>query len=39
VGGDSGFDDMESDLDFSKPSTLPKKFNTELAEAGRNASI
>lgn len=39
VGGDSGFDDMESDLDFSKPSTMPKKFNTELAEAGRNASI
>lgn len=39
VGGDSGFDDMDSDLDFSKPSTLPKKFNTELAEAGRNASI
>jgi len=39
VGGDSGFDDMESDLDFSKPSTLEKKFNTELAEAGRNASI
>ncbi len=39
VGGDSGFDDMESDLDFSKPSTLAKKFNTELAEAGRNASI
>jgi len=39
VGGNSGFDDMESDLDFSKPSTLPKKFNTELAEAGRNASI
>jgi len=26
-------------LDFSKSSTLPKKFNTELAEAGRNASI
>jgi hypothetical protein len=39
VGGDSGFDDMESDLDFGKPSTLAKKFNTELAEAGRNASI
>jgi len=39
VGGDSGFDDMESDLDFGKPSTLQKKFNTELAEAGRNASI
>jgi hypothetical protein len=39
VGGDSGFDDMESDLDFSKPSTLPKKFNTKVAEAGRNASI
>lgn len=39
VGGDSGFDDMDSDLDFSKPSTLPKKFNTEVAEAGRNASI
>jgi len=39
VGGDSGFDDMESDLDFSKPSTLEKKFNTKVAEAGRNASI
>jgi hypothetical protein len=39
VGGDSGFDDMENDLDFSKPSTLPKKFNTKVAEAGRNASI
>jgi len=39
VGGDSGFDDMENDLDFSKPSTLPKKFNTKVAEAGRNALI
>lgn len=39
VGGDSGFDDMDSDLDFGKPSKMPKKFNTKVAEAGRNASI
>jgi hypothetical protein len=29
VGGPSGFDDMVNDLDMSKPSTLPKLFDTK----------
>ena len=29
VGGPSGFDDMENDLDMSKSSTLPKLFDTK----------
>lgn len=35
VGGPSGFDDMENDLDMSKPSTLPKLFDTKAFKGAR----
>lgn len=34
-GGPSGFDDMENDLDMSKPSTLPKLFDTKAFNGAR----
>ena len=35
VGGPSGFDDMENDLDMTKPSTLPKLFDTKAFKGAR----
>lgn len=35
VGGPSGFDDMENDLDMSKPSKLPKLFDTKAFKGAR----
>ena len=35
VGGPSGFDDMVNDLDMSKPSTLPKLFDTKAFKGAR----
>ena len=35
VGGPSGFDDMVNDLDMSKPSTLPKLFDTKAFKGVR----
>jgi len=35
VGGPSGFDDMVNDLDMTKPSTLPKLFDTKAFKGAR----
>ena len=35
VGGPSGFDDMVNDLDMTKPSTLPKLFDTKAFKGSR----
>ena len=35
VGGPSGFDDMVNDLDMSKPSKLPKLFDTKAFKGAR----
>jgi len=35
VGGPSGFDDMVNDLDMSKPSTLPKLFDTKAFKGAK----